>query len=146
MKKPDRSQVIGIAPAGPCHQVVTIKSERKGNRTYRRKPCSDCPWRKDAKIGEFPVEAYQHSARTAYDMAQETFACHQSGTDKPATCAGFLLRGAAHNLSVRLGLMEGMIDLHEVSDDGIDLYDSYRDMAIANGVDPDDERLKPCRD
>lgn len=146
MKNRNRSQVIGIAPAGPDHQVVTIKSEREDNRVYRRKPCSDCPWRKDAKIGEFPVEAYQHSARTAYDMAQETFACHQSGTDKPATCAGFLLRGAAHNLSVRLGLMEGKIDLHEVSDDGIDLYDSYRDMAIANGVDPDDERLKPCRD
>lgn len=146
MKKPDRSQVIGIAPAGPGHQVVTIKSEREGNRTYRRKPCSDCPWRKDAKIGEFPVEAYRHSARTAYDMAQETFACHQSGTDKPATCAGFLLRGAAHNLSVRLGLMEGKIDLGEVGDDGIELYDNYRDMAIANGVDPDDERLKPCRE
>jgi hypothetical protein len=63
-------------------------------------------WRVDAN-GEFPAEAFRHSASTAYDMAQHTFACHESGSKKPATSAGFLLRGADHNLAVRLGFMTG---------------------------------------
>lgn len=30
-----------------------------------------CPWRVDA-TGEFPADAFRHSAETAYDMATET--------------------------------------------------------------------------
>ena len=92
----------------------------------------------------FPAEAFRHSANTAYDMSDHSFGCHQSGSKRPATCAGFLLRGADHNLSVRLGYMTGQYQ-DDVSDAGEDLHESYRDMAIANGVDPDDVALKHCR-
>lgn len=139
-KQKKTAQVVRTRPAGPDHQVVTIEGGRSG---YRRQPCSDCPWRKDA-VGEFPPEAFVHSASTAYDMAQSTFACHQSGAAKPAICAGFLLRGADHNLSVRLGYLKGVID-HDVKDGGLALHDGYREMAIANGVDPDHPALKQCR-
>ncbi len=134
-------KVIETRKAGDDHQVVTLQG---GKATYRRSPCSDCPWRVDA-VGEFPAEAFKHSARTAYDMAQSTFACHQSGVKKPAICAGFLLRGADHNLLVRLKRMTGEI-VDDVGDEGVELHDSYRAMAIANGVDPDDPILRPCRD
>ena len=144
MTRPRRQRrpvvVVQARPAGPDHQVVTLEG---GGGLYRRRPCSDCPWRKDA-TGEFPPEAFVHSAPTAYDMAQSTFACHQSGKKKPATCAGFLLRGAQHNMTVRLGLMTGKYKL-DVTDGGVDLHDDYRAMAIANGVDPDDPALQPCR-
>lgn len=140
MSKKENAQVTRIRPAGEGHQVVTIEG---GRSAYRREPCSDCPWRIDA-TGEFPPEAFRHSASTAYDMAQHVFACHQSGAEKPATCAGFLLRGADHNLSVRLKRMSGDIG-DDVRDGGHALHDSYRDMAIANGVDPDDSVLDPCR-
>ena len=30
--------------------------------------------------------------------------------------------------------------------DGLELFESYREMAIANGVDPDDPVLADCRD
>lgn len=140
MKRP-RPKVVKIRPAGADHQVVTVVG---GRGTYRRKPCSDCPWRKDA-VGKFPAEAFRHSASTAYDMNGHTFGCHQSGKDRPATCAGFLLRGGAHNLAVRLGYINGTIK-DDVTDGGHDLHESYRAMAVANGVDPDDPVLAPCRD
>lgn len=140
-ERPVRRPVItACLPAGENHQVVTVQG---GNGTYRRKPCGDCPWRVDA-TGVFPPEAFRHSASTAYDMAQNTFACHQSGLEKPATCAGFLLRGADHNLSVRLQKMKGRI-LDDISDDGHALHPSYKAMAMANGVDEDDPFLTQCR-
>ena len=132
-------RTVGVAPAGPDHQVVSLMG---GDRSHCSKPCADCPWRVDA-TGEFPAEAFRHSARTSYDMSEHTFACHQAGAAAPRVCAGFLLRGADHNLAVRLGHMQGAYQ--HVSDGGHDLHESYRDMAIANGVDPDDPILKPCR-
>lgn len=137
-KKPT---VVRVRQAGESHQVITVEG---GRNTYRRKPCSDCPWRIDA-TGEFPAEAFRHSAGTAYDMARETFACHQSGAQKPAICAGFLLRGAAHNMSVRLGFIAGRFKT-DVCDGGHELHENYRAMAVANGVDQDDPVLGPCRD
>ncbi len=139
------STITNVLPAGSnergeLHQVVTVTG---GKGSYRRKLCSDCPWRVDA-VGEFPAEAFRHSAHTAYDMDQSMFACHQSGTGKPATCAGFLLRGADHNLSVRLKRMRG--EFLDVDDGGHELHASYRAMAVANGVRKDDPVLAPCRD
>lgn len=101
----------------------------------------DCPWLVDSPLGVFPVEVFRHSAKTAYDLATSSFGCHSSGIEKPATCAGFLLRGAGHNLQVR---MNGP-DPAEVRSERR-LYGNYRAMAIANGVDPDDPALGPCRD
>lgn len=133
--------VIAVTPADENHQVVTLEA---AGHSFRRKPCPDCPWRRDAPIGAFPAEAYRISANTAYDMSTHEFSCHMSGTEKPATCAGFLLRGADHNLSVRLAMAKGRIEPTDVTTD-VDLYDSYREMAEANGVSPDDPALALCR-
>jgi hypothetical protein len=135
------TRVVNVRAAGADHQVVTVVG---GEGLYRRKPCKDCPWRKDA-VGEFTAEAFRHSANTAYDMSQHTFACHQSGNKKPAICAGFLLRGADHNLTVRLKRMEGKI-VDDVHEDGHELFENYRAMAVANGVGADEAVLHPCRD
>ncbi len=133
-------KVTRIRPAGPDHQVLTVEG---GKSTYRREPCGECPWIV-ANTGDFPAEAFRHSASTAYDMATNTFACHESGKDKPAVCAGFLLRGAHHNMAVRMGLMTGRFK-RDVTDGGHVLHDGYTAMAVANGVAPDDPVLKRCR-
>ena len=135
-----KSVVTSVRPAGEEHQVVTVLG---GDTLYRRTPCSDCPWRKDA-MGVFPAEAFRHSAPTAYDMSQRKFACHQSGKKKPAMCAGFLLRGADHNLAVRLLRLKGAIG-DDVDTAGHELRDGYAEMAIANGVGESEECLKKCR-
>nr|WP_245598012.1 DUF6283 family protein [Ottowia thiooxydans] len=73
---------------------------------YRRQPCCNCPWRLDA-VGEFPAEAFKQSAHTAYDLSVLAFACHQSGSSRPAACAGFLLRGADRGLLVFSAISDG---------------------------------------
>ncbi len=117
--------------------VVSLEG---GGSGFRRHPCASCPWRRDAEVGVFPPEVFRHSAQTTYDLATTKFACHTDGREKPTTCAGFLLRGASDNLSVRMSQAD-YSGVHTT----VDLYDNYRDMAIANGVDPDDPALRPCR-
>lgn len=141
-KSRKRPVVTQVRPAGPDHQVVTVVGGGGGCK-YRRQPCNTCPWRVDA-IGEFPAEAFRLSANTAYDMSEATFACHESGAAKPAICAGFLLRGADHNLRVRLMWIRGELE-NDVVDGGHPLHSGYRAMAIANGVEESDPVLKPCR-
>ncbi|MFV3332575.1 DUF6283 family protein [Pseudomonas sp. NY15437] len=137
-----KPEVLDARYADWNHQVVTVKSDRKNTCKV---PCKDCPWRRDA-VGVFPAEAFRLSAHTAYDMSDRTFGCHTTGSSKPTVCAGFLLRGSAHNLKVRMNLIARNIDLSKVSDGGVDLFNSYAEMAIANGVAPEDPVLKPCRD
>jgi hypothetical protein len=134
------SQILGVHDGGDGEWGVTTFTSP--DRRVRSHPCATCPWRKDAETGVFPPEVFRHSARTAYDLSTSVFSCHMSGAEKPATCAGFLLRGASDNLSVRMRqCSEDLSGVHTT----VDLYDSYRDMAVANGVHPDDPALARCR-
>lgn len=110
-------RITRIRPADANSQVVTVEG---GKGTYRRQPCPKCPWRVDA-TGEFPAEAFRHSAGTAYYMSEHTFGCHESGTKKPAMCAGFLLRSADHNITVRLDYITGRLK-NDVEDGGHPLH------------------------
>lgn len=139
------SVVVKRTQADENHEVVSVRSNKRDSGGYMKKPCPTCPWRKDA-VGEFPAEAFRLSAITSYDMAEETFACHSTGLKSPKVCAGFLLRGADHNLAIRLALIKGEYNPDDTSDGGVELFDSYREMAIANGVPADDESLKLSRD
>lgn len=140
-----RPAILRIQPADENHQVLTLKGANTGKAVYRRKPCAECPWRKDAALGAFPAEAYRHSAETAHDLSNHLFSCHMSGANEPATCAGFLLRGAEDNLSVRMAIFDGRYDPSQVTDGGVELYEGYRSMAIANGVPADDPAIAHCR-
>lgn len=146
MKRP--AKVIGRRLAGKDHAVMTVHG---GGGTYRREPCAKCPWRKDA-VGEFPAEAFRHSANTAtdgaralgdIDAAMHTFGCHDSGARKPATCAGYILR--SHDaIGWRIGVSTGEFDPAMVSS-SVPLFDNYYEMAVANGVPPDDPALRGCK-
>lgn len=124
------------------HDVVSLASD--GRKAHRRKPCGGCPWVVD-NAGDFPAEAFLISANTAEDMSTHTFACHESGQDRPATCAGFVLRGAEHNLAMRLRLVDGTYDPAQVSEDERELFDDYYSMAVANGCDPEAAELLRTR-
>lgn len=140
--KERNAKVTRRRPADENHEVITVVSNLAGQHQCVAKPCRQCPWRKDA-VGVFPAEAFRHSAPTSYDMADRTFGCHSSDHQNPKTCAGFLLStGAGHNMRVRINRIK--FGKEQVSDSGLDLFKSYRDMAVANGVDPDDPVLEPC--
>jgi Family of unknown function (DUF6283) len=134
------AKIINSRLADADHAVTTVQG---GKGSYRKEPCADCPW-KTASVGIFPAKAFEHSANTAYDMSTHQFGCHESGTERPATCAGFLLRGAMHNLATRLAWSRGSLK-DDVSDAGHELFDDYRSMAVANGVDPASPALSRCR-
>lgn len=138
MKKP---REVARRMAGDDHAVISLEG---GEFRYCRRPCPECPWRKE-NAGSFPAEAFRHSAGTAYDAAFATFACHMAGSAKTATCAGFLLQNADNNLGVRLAAMRGDYDARRVEAAGAELFESYRAMAEANGVPATDPVLTPCR-
>lgn len=144
------TRIIETRMAGDEHQVLSVAG---GQGHYRRQPCGaaesteerpGCPWRVDA-VGHFPAEAFAHSARTAEDLSGHTFGCHESGADRPAVCAGFLLRGADHNMAIRMRLSAGQIDLSQVDDGGYELHPGYITMATENGLDMDDPALRNAR-
>lgn len=112
---------------------------------HPKKPCAECPWRRDVAAGQFTADRYRALASTGEDMAMTLFACHKSPDERPFTCAGFLLRGGAHNLTLRLAYARGEIVPESVSDGGYPLYRDYREMAVANGVDPLDPALARVR-
>jgi hypothetical protein len=61
-----------------------------------------------------PLRHWQ-SANTAYDQSLHLFAYNVSGSEQPATCSGFLLRGEIHNIGFRLAPITGKIDPNELS-------------------------------
>lgn len=141
------ARVIQVHPADENNQVLTIETKGSGDHLYRRKPCGGCPWVVD-NTGSFPPEAFLVSAHTCHDagfgVPQGFFGCHESGKEKPATCAGFILR-ADHSMSLRLAYITGKIDPRLVHDDGRELHENYYEMATANGVDPDHPEILKCR-
>lgn len=110
----------------------------------QRRPCTNCPWRADAQPGEFTAERYRVLAASAYDRSFMIFTCHKSPEGGEVVCAGFLERGAEHNLAVRLAYSQRRLERFDRSG-GLRLHSSYRAMAIANGVAPDEPLLEPCR-
>jgi hypothetical protein len=143
VKKPPKitqQRYAGLHEDGNEYAVVSLQGGEGAG--HRRKVCEQCPWRKD-NVGNFPAEAFRHSANTSYDMSQNTFACHMHPKEAPSLCAGFLLRGADHNLAIRLKRSRG--ECMDVQEPSVELFDGYKDMAVANGCDPDEEVLKPCR-
>lgn len=113
--------------------------------SHPKKPCAECPWRRDVEPGRFTADRFRALANTAYDMSGSIFACHKSAGDRPTACAGFLLRGAAHNLAVRLAYARGEIIPENVQDGDFPLVADYREMATINGVDARDPVLEQCR-
>jgi hypothetical protein len=145
MSKSKRSVVVGKTVV--CSEKYGVTSFiTKGSKTHahRKGPCEECPWRMDVPTGVFPAEAFRTSAHTAYDGSMEAFACHVSGL-AGVTCAGFLHRHDLNNTGVRLSRMLGRLSDEPVGDGGFPIYPTYREMAVANGVAPDDPCLEDVR-
>lgn len=132
---------IDTEQSSSCSSPVLLRLDETDN--FQRKPCKNCPWRKDVAPGEFSADDFRRLANTAYDLAHQVFTCHKTTEAKPHICAGFLLRGADNNLTVRFNYGHAM---QTVQDGGHPLHGNYREMAIANGVAADDPALTACRD
>lgn len=139
--KRSRATIVSTRKADENHAVVRVEG---GGGAFCRTPCPECPWRRE-NVGNFPAEAFRLSANTARDLADVTFSCHMAGSGQPMDCAGGLLStGAEHNLRVRIRILNETFRYEWVDAAGADLFPSYRAMAEANGVDPDDPALEGC--
>lgn len=139
------ARVIRQRPADAIWGVTSL--EYQGPPVAQRSPCASterCPWRQDATPGIFPAEAFRLSAPTSYPDSDRLFGCHSSTPEAPRVCAGWLLRGAAGNRQVQEMLKSGHLD-KPIVPDGVELYDDYAEMAMANGVAEDDPALVPLR-
>ncbi|WP_329142938.1 DUF6283 family protein [Streptomyces sp. NBC_01456] len=132
---PRPTAVLARRPADDVWEVISVYEDVP---TAPRRPCGGaepCPWRRDAPRGQFPAAAFELSAPTSQPGSTRRFGCHSSTPARPQMCAGWLLRGADGNEQIQDLLASGRL-AHPELPYGVELYDSYAEMAIANGVDP----------
>jgi len=96
--------------------------------------CDECPWRKDVPPGRFPKERFIALRVSVKQGFFPLFACHKSPEEAPCACAGYLMVEGENNFFVRLAVIEGRFDPKKLEVTA-PLYESYREMALANGVD-----------
>ncbi|WP_033346773.1 DUF6283 family protein [Catenuloplanes japonicus] len=99
--------------------------------------CGVCPWRRDTAVGRFPPERYVALASTSVAGAGPVFACHTSAEEASHACVGWLLAdGGRFNFQAQLAKAMGRWDPAALRTRGA-LYDTYGEMALANGVPPE---------
>lgn len=76
-----------------------------------KRPCDECPWRKDAKQGRFEQERWAALAASSADergfgpeFDAPLFACHKSPEGGERACAGWLAVEGANHPRVRLAV------------------------------------------
>ncbi|MGW2986433.1 DUF6283 family protein [Streptomyces goshikiensis] len=128
------ARVVAQRAADDVWAVVSVTGD--GVPTAAARPCGGaepCPWRRDAPPGQFPAAAYELSEPTSRPGSTRRFGCHSSTPASPRMCAGWLLRGADGNAEVQDLLATGRLARPDLPD-GVELYDSYFQMAAANGA------------
>lgn len=144
-RSPQATTIVRQRPGDEVWGVTSL--EYQGPPVAQRSPCAGterCPWRRDAEPGTFPAEAFRLSAPTSYPDSDRRFGCHSSTAKAPRVCAGWLLRGASGNRQVQELLDSGRMERPSLPE-GVELYDDYAEMAVANGVNADDPALASCR-
>lgn len=103
---------------------------------FASKPCSECPFRKDAPKGMFTKARFEALRQTIgnddemCDPYAPVFACHKSAEEKSIGCAGWLAKFGQFHLRIRLMLGMGDLDFNvwETPEDWPELYDDYDDV------------------
>ncbi|WP_249040601.1 DUF6283 family protein [Nocardia cyriacigeorgica] len=106
---------------------------------HRRRPCAECPWRRDVAPGQFSAERFADMACTRGGPGREAgldapmFACHKSAEGYEQACAGWLAAVGYHHLGVRLAIAAGRLDPDalEPGDGWPRLFESYAAMTTA---------------
>lgn len=97
-----------------------------------KKQCKDCPWRKDAELGKFPLERYEGLA-TTQEAKGALMACHTTPDGNEGTCVGFLKNQLkiGHNVNVRIAAAFRRFDPGELEVVG-EQYGTFCEMVRAN--------------
>ena len=104
-----------------------------------RKPCANCPWRRDAEPGYWHPDHFRDIWRTCQDDGHSLMLCHKSSkdVDEPLVCQGWIRVLKTDAVGVRIALIQGRVTAEEMDDlDTADLYASFDEMMAANGIEP----------
>lgn len=108
-----------------------------------RRPCAECPWRRDVPPGQFPACRYEALQRTSpapdgtsAPLDAPWFACHLTIEGRELPCAGWLAVEGHNHVGVRLAVCIGQVDPAALrpGDDWPDLYRDYAEMAEKMGA------------
>lgn len=117
---------------------------------YVRRPCPECPWKRDSEPGKFPPERYQAlrctsrrpDARggTEAQLGDPLFACHMTHEGHEHACAGWLAVEGWGHLAVRIAVLSGAVPQCQLrpGPGWPALYGSYAELAAANGAGEED--------
>ena len=108
-----------------------------------KRPCRECPWRRDVTPGQFPACRYDALRDTSGSAGNEAplgaplFACHKSPEGQEWACAGWLAAVGYEHLGVRLLVITERIPAEAMSPgaDWPELHGSYEEMAAAKAGD-----------
>lgn len=120
--------------------------------TACRRPCTECPWRKDTLPGQFSAERYEQLRITTGERGHEAplgspqFACHKAPEGEEFVCAGWLAAVGYYNLSARVAAAYGHIphEAFQPGDGWPELYESYAELLAVHGVGATPDWPKNC--
>jgi hypothetical protein len=109
----------------------------RGSVPHRRRPCVECPWRRDTPPGQFDADRYTALADTTGTPGAEAhlfapmFACHKSPEGAEQACAGWLAAVGYYHLGVRLAIATGRLDprVLQPAPNWPPLFGTYQEMA-----------------
>lgn len=110
----------------------------------QKRPCVECPFRRDVKPGQFGSDRYDALRGTCRDeqnvqarLGTPIFACHKSPEGGEFACAGWLAVEGHSNIGIRVHVVFGTLPAEALkpADGWPDLYSSYEEMADAMGRD-----------
>lgn len=108
-----------------------------GGLPYMRRPCTVCPFRRDAPPGGFPACNYERLRDTSTgELGAPIFGCHTGVDGDEKACAGWLAVAGGESLAIRLALLQGRLSPAALTPgpDWPPLYSSYAEMAEAMGA------------
>lgn len=108
---------------------------------YRRHPCVECPFRRDAEPGQFTTCRYDALRDTVGAPGREQpigapiFACHKTTEGQDQACAGWLAVCGHSHIGVRLAVAQRRLPPEALAPaaDWPELFDSYDEMAATQG-------------
>lgn len=114
---------------------------RRGELPRQKRPCAECPWRRDTPPGQFTQARFRALAVTSGTPGAEAgpfapmFGCHKAVAGRGAACAGWLAAVGQDHLGVRIAVSHGLIPATALAPKPSwpPLFESYAAMAAAQG-------------
>jgi hypothetical protein len=133
-----------VTQTGPASNERALNRRKAGRLIGKlpavRKPCSNCPWRRDAPREYWDPLHLKDIWRNCQDDGQNPMLCRKAGDMPPdqareVICQGWVRVIGLDAVGVRLAAMRGTITPEELEDtDRQDLFDSLEEMMEANAV------------